>query len=314
MNVAQILHEAVTEIAQRLRQRADTEHDNTEYEDMKPKAIGLVRNDRSGLAAPQHAITVRRHAEQLGYRYLYTVRPPDDHPDPIGYALGIAFGVHAAAVAVYDLETVDNTPARVCDVCDLETVCPPTTWAAVAHGTNDSAHAHPDHALSVPESHRIMQRHRVCRAVLCPRKASALDCLVKAGKIIPPASSPRERAAARGLPFPIADNDHQVAVSPDVQTLIDVLDALVSARPDHRDEPDSIRERLCALDTRTPSGYEVEREPAPPYCWNLRAADGTVVSSGSLEIIEHFLTTHPSSCSPNANGCNEHPVHRETAS
>ncbi|MBU3063055.1 hypothetical protein KO481_16165 [Nocardia sp. NEAU-G5] len=262
----------------------------TEYDDMKPKAVGLVRTDKSGLTAPQRAIDIRRHAEQLGYRYLYTVRPPDDHPDPIGYALSIAFAVHAAAIVIYDPETVDNTSARVCDACNLETACPPTPWAAASDGTNDPAHARPDRALTVPESHRIMQQHRACRAALCPRKASALGCLVKAGKVIPPTASPRERAAARGLPFPIANNDHHAVVGPDAQTLIDVLEALAeprtNARPDYRDEPESIRERLCTLNTRIPVGYKVDRKPAPPYGWNLRAADGTIVSSGSPDIIE----------------------------
>ncbi|MEV6430867.1 hypothetical protein, partial [Nocardia sp. NPDC051463] len=58
----------------------------------KPKAIGFVRNDVSGLHAPRHANDVQRHARTLGYHYVYTVRPPAD-VDPIGYALGIAAGL-----------------------------------------------------------------------------------------------------------------------------------------------------------------------------------------------------------------------------
>ncbi|WP_228001129.1 3,4-dihydroxy-2-butanone-4-phosphate synthase [Nocardia australiensis] len=42
----------------------------------KPKAVGLVRADVSGQHALRHAVEIRRHAEQLGYQYLYTVRPP----------------------------------------------------------------------------------------------------------------------------------------------------------------------------------------------------------------------------------------------
>lgn len=99
--------------------------------DKRPKIIGLVRVDVSGLDAPRHAVEIRRYAEALGYRYLYTVRPPMREPDPIGYALGIASGVKAAAVVIYDLDTVDHSPARVCEYGDLETVCPPTTWARV---------------------------------------------------------------------------------------------------------------------------------------------------------------------------------------
>jgi len=94
-----------------------------------PTAVGLVRDDVSGPAALRHALTLPRHARSLGYRHLYTVRPPDDAADPIGYALDIAKGLNASAIVVYDLAAVDNSPARVCEDFDLETVCPPTTWA-----------------------------------------------------------------------------------------------------------------------------------------------------------------------------------------
>jgi hypothetical protein len=97
----------------------------------RPKAVGFVRGDVSGLAAPRHASAVTRHAQSLGYQYVYTVRPPQDTPDPIGYALGIAAGLDVAAIVVYDLAQVDDQPARVCEVFDLETVCPATTWARV---------------------------------------------------------------------------------------------------------------------------------------------------------------------------------------
>jgi hypothetical protein len=46
--------------------------------------------------------------------------------------------------------------------------------------------------------------------------------------------SPRERAAARGLPFPPADHDLPVAVGPDIHTLLDVLDALTDPAADAR--------------------------------------------------------------------------------
>ncbi|MBY8862379.1 hypothetical protein K7711_38315 [Nocardia sp. CA2R105] len=97
-----------------------------------PTAIGMVRGEVSGLDAPRHALEVERHATRLGYRYLYTVRPPRDALDPIAYALGIAAGLDAVAVVVYDLAQVDNQPELVCDDFDLETVCPPETWARAA--------------------------------------------------------------------------------------------------------------------------------------------------------------------------------------
>jgi hypothetical protein len=97
-----------------------------------PMAVGLIRENVSGPAATRHALALRRHARALGYRYPYTVRPSEDTSDPIGYALAIAAGLDAAALVVYDLAAVDNRPARVCEAFDLETVCPPTTWARVA--------------------------------------------------------------------------------------------------------------------------------------------------------------------------------------
>jgi hypothetical protein len=99
----------------------------------RPMAIGLVRADVSGLDAPRHAVAVERHARSLILQYVYTVRPPHDTADPIGYALGIASGLNVTAIVVYDLAHVDNQPARVCEDFDLETVCPGATWARAAH-------------------------------------------------------------------------------------------------------------------------------------------------------------------------------------
>lgn len=93
----------------------------------KPTAICLVRAEISGEAAPRHALEVQRHAARRGYTHLYTVRPRADDRDPVGYALGIAAGLSVDAMVVYDLETVGNTPSRVCETLDLETVCPPAT-------------------------------------------------------------------------------------------------------------------------------------------------------------------------------------------
>ncbi|MBY8863803.1 hypothetical protein K7711_45580 [Nocardia sp. CA2R105] len=102
-------------------------------EEGRPKAIGVVRGEVSGIDAPRHALEVERHAIGLGYRYLYTVRPPRDAADPIAYALGIAAGLDAAVIVVYDLAQVDNQPSRVCEDFDLEAVCPAQTWARAAH-------------------------------------------------------------------------------------------------------------------------------------------------------------------------------------
>ena len=112
----------------------------------------------------------------------------------------------------------------------LETVSPPQTWAASLPSSIDPVHVHPNHPLTVVEAQRIMQGHVACRAIRCPRKASAYSLLVRAGKIVPPADTPRERAAARKVPFPPLDADPAVSEIPDIETLLAVLDGL--ANPD----------------------------------------------------------------------------------
>ncbi|MEU6562286.1 hypothetical protein [Nocardia nova] len=198
----------------------------------QPTAICLVRVDVSGSTAPRHALEVQRHAARLGYTPLYTVRPPIDVPDPVGYALGLATSLNVDAMIVYDLETVGNAPSRVCELFDLETVCPPVTWAAAAPGPADAAHAHPEQPLTVVAARRIMQQHLNCRAMECPRKSSAYSFLVRMGKIVPPVDSPRERAAARGIAYlPRPDEDAPLPEGVSVETLLDVLSGLADYSP-----------------------------------------------------------------------------------
>ncbi|MFF0452277.1 hypothetical protein [Nocardia africana] len=193
----------------------------------QPTAICLVRAEVSGPNAARHAMEVQRHAERLGYLHLYTVRPPADAADPVGYAMGLAASLNVDAMVVYDLETVGNSPSRVCDMFDLETVCPPATWAVTLPGFADPEHSHPEQPLTVASAQQIMQQHVNCRAVECPRKASAYSCLVRVGKIVPPVDSPRERAAARGLRFrPRRTNDGPLPDGVNLETLLDVLSGL----------------------------------------------------------------------------------------
>ncbi|PPJ25491.1 hypothetical protein [Nocardia nova] len=128
----------------------------------------------------------------------YTVQPPAEDADPIGYALGLAAGLGVDAMIVYDLETVGHTPSRVCELFDLETVCPPVTWAAALPSPDDATHAHPENPLTVVSAQRIMQQHLRCHAVSCARKASAHSFLVREGKIVPPLDTP---ARARRCPW-----------------------------------------------------------------------------------------------------------------
>lgn len=198
----------------------------------KPTAACLVRGDVSGLEAPRHAILAQDHAAELGYICLYTVRPPADHPDPIGYGLGIAAGLGVDAIVAYDLDTIDNMPSRICDLFILETVRPPNTWPVALPSLADREHTYPDQPLTVAEAQRIMQQHIGCRADSCRRKSSAYRCLVREGKIVPPVDTLRERAAARRIPY-WSSAEASPPSGVDLQTLIAVLDGLASDAEEH---------------------------------------------------------------------------------
>ncbi|GAB2709691.1 hypothetical protein [Nocardia thraciensis] len=206
--------------------------DSGEQSTDRPTAVCMVRGDVSGLKAPEHAVLAQRHAVQLGYIWLYTVRPPADYPDPIGYGLGMAAGLNADALVVYDLATVDNDPSRTCETFTLETVSPPNTWMATLPSIANSDHTHPDQPLTAAEAHRILQQHIGCRAVACPRKQSAYSHLVRIGKIVPPVDTVRERAAARGLDTPPSIPEQSEPSGPDLQTLLNLLDGLASNATD----------------------------------------------------------------------------------
>lgn len=167
--------------------------------DSRPLAIGYQRRDVAGLAAPRQAQEMRRHAEALGYRYLYTVCAPEDTDDPTGYVLTFMAQMNVSAVVVFDLETVDHSPARVCEVCELVTVVPPETWSRVPSGDPD-AHGFPDEPLSIADAARVMQQHVECAVDRCPRKTSAYNRLVAVGYLVPPVTTPDERARERGIP------------------------------------------------------------------------------------------------------------------
>ncbi|WP_174183429.1 hypothetical protein [Nocardia barduliensis] len=93
----------------------------------------------SGSDAPRHASEVQRHALTLGYRYVYTLRPPVGVDDPIGYLLGIAVGLEIDVIVVFGLEHVDSLPALVCDAgFDLETACPQSKWTRSGQSARES--------------------------------------------------------------------------------------------------------------------------------------------------------------------------------
>jgi hypothetical protein len=75
-----------------------------DYDGGRPKAVGLVRTDISGLDIARHATEIRRHADELGYRYLWTRRLPGS-------------GAGAGAVAEAD-EAVGRGATRLLGAAD----------------------------------------------------------------------------------------------------------------------------------------------------------------------------------------------------
>ncbi|MBF6059553.1 hypothetical protein IU500_02500 [Nocardia terpenica] len=57
----------------------------------------------------------------------------------------------------------------------------------------------------------------------------------------------------------------------------------------HADELPSIRPWILAIEEKAGSGYHVEREPDPPYGWNLFDRSGVKVCSGSLDRLELWV-------------------------
>lgn len=77
-------------------------------------------------------------------------------------------------------------------------------------------------------AHEQMRRHRTCRIQGCAWKAAAYQTLVHTGRIAPQSIPPRQRAAARDLPFPVLGAESQPDVTPTPQTLREVLERLAN--------------------------------------------------------------------------------------
>lgn len=97
-----------------------------------PKAVGLVRTELSGIDTAAHALDIQCHAHHLGYRWMYTVRPPRGTPDPVAYTLGIATTMGASAIVVVDATHVDGKIEFVSAGFDLATITPPRLWRSGA--------------------------------------------------------------------------------------------------------------------------------------------------------------------------------------
>lgn len=179
----------------------------------RPRAIGYLRTDISRAHQPRHTDAIRLLARRQGHTLIYIVRlRRDSVPDPVGHLLDIVRATATTTLIVPDLAHVDNRPGPVCDVCDLITVCPEQLWMKSRPDASGSTteltcmpvdrHSEPDGRLPLTEAHRIMQAHLICNPLDCPRKAAAFTRLVEAGKLAPASRSPRQRAAARGIPYP----------------------------------------------------------------------------------------------------------------
>ncbi|WP_218019607.1 hypothetical protein, partial [Nocardia flavorosea] len=171
---------------------------------------------------------------------IYIVRlGPDSVPDSIGHVLDIVRATETSTLIVPDLAHLENHPGRVCDTCDLITVCPEQLWLKAGMNANDATrdsiwlpevwHSEPETRLRVADAHRIMQAHRACNPLDCPRKAAAFALLADTGKLVPATRSPRERAAARGLPYPTAE-PMATSAGPPVDVLQRLLAGLTQVR------------------------------------------------------------------------------------
>lgn len=94
-----------------------------------PKAVGLVRTEITGRDTAAVALDIQCHAHHLGYRWIYTVRPPEGTFDPVGYTCAIAAGLDAAAIIVFDSSHFAGQPGRITADFELVTVAPPRWWA-----------------------------------------------------------------------------------------------------------------------------------------------------------------------------------------
>ncbi|MEV3960899.1 hypothetical protein AB0M34_08380 [Nocardia sp. NPDC050193] len=181
----------------------------------RPRAIGYLRTDFSPHQA-HHTEAIRRLARQQRHTLAYIVRlGPDSVPDLVGHVLDIVRVTGTTTLITPDLGHIENHPGRVCDTCDLMTVCPEQLWMKIDTNSYEAAsericlpeirHSEPDARLRTSEAHRIMQKHLTCNPLDCPRKAAALTLLIETGKLVPANRSPRERASARSLPYPSAE-------------------------------------------------------------------------------------------------------------
>lgn len=91
-------------------------------------------------------------------------------------------------------------------------------------------------------AHEQMRRHRDCRVNRCVWKSAAYHTLVDAGRLAPQTSSPRERAAARGIDYPAPSQiGAPPSGGPTLGTLREVLDKLAELASSVHGSDDALR-------------------------------------------------------------------------
>ncbi|WP_433759135.1 hypothetical protein [Nocardia sp. CA-135398] len=72
----------------------------------------------------------------------------------------------------------------------------------------------------------------------------------------------------------------------------------------HANELPSIREWLRAIENAAGADHHVEREPNPPFGWNLIDSSGAIVCSGSLDRLDQWLIRRNAESEPSADEAN----------
>ncbi|MFQ6395409.1 hypothetical protein ACLMAJ_18320 [Nocardia sp. KC 131] len=109
---------------------------------MKPKAIGFLRRDVSGIRQGRHEMEIRSRARELGYDLarMVTLGPSTDAIDRL---IAMLHRLNAAAVIAPSAEHVIDARDKLCAVCDLLTVTPQQTWPATRPLTDSPAASRP---------------------------------------------------------------------------------------------------------------------------------------------------------------------------
>ncbi|MFE7799649.1 hypothetical protein [Nocardia sp. NPDC057440] len=94
---------------------------------MRPKAIGFLRRDISGIRRDRHEMEIRSRARELGYDLARMVMLGPS-ADAIDRLVAMLNRLDAAAVIAPSAEHVVDARDQLCAVCDLVIVTPQERW------------------------------------------------------------------------------------------------------------------------------------------------------------------------------------------